>query len=285
MMTRLSSSGSASNFRPAAGLRQPPLQHRLVHQEQNRRNRHGYGNHRDQQIRQFPLDDPPADGDGENDEGELAALRDRHAEGAGRGIAQPEQTAEPEQDGELYAHQADDQQRDDRGFAEHQADIERHADGDKEQAEKQSLERLDVGFQGVAVFRLGEQHARQERAERHGKPEPRHHQRHADNTQQRHRRKGFANVRAGHDPQQKTQQEMTGGDDDHQNGDRADAGDGAGTVHRAAGLGTDQGHQRQQRYDREILKQQDGERRPAVLRRQLMLLGQHLQREGGRRQR
>ena len=40
-------------------------------------------------------------------------------------------------------------------------------DRDEEQAQQQALERLDVGLELVAVLRVGQQHAGQERAQRH----------------------------------------------------------------------------------------------------------------------
>ena len=46
-----------------------------------------------------------------------------------------------------------------------------------------------------------------------------------------------------------------------------------------------QGRQRDQRDGRQVLEQQHGERHAAVAQRQLALLLQHLQGEGGRRQR
>ena len=44
----------------------------------------------------------------------------------------------------------------------------RHADGDEEQAEQQALERLEIAFELVAVFAVGQQHAAEEGAEGRG---------------------------------------------------------------------------------------------------------------------
>ena len=60
-------------------------------------------------------------------------------------------------------HQRHDQQRPVR----EQAEVDRHADRDEEQAQQQALERLDVGLQRVAILGAREQHAGQERAQRH----------------------------------------------------------------------------------------------------------------------
>ena len=45
-------------------------------------------------------------------------------------------------------------------------EVERHADGDEEEAEQHVAKRLDVLLDLVAVFGLGDQHAGEERAER-----------------------------------------------------------------------------------------------------------------------
>ena len=52
-------------------------------------------------------------------------------------------------------------------LAREQAEVDRHADRDEEEAHQQALERLDVGLERVAILGAREQHAGEERAERH----------------------------------------------------------------------------------------------------------------------
>ena len=52
-----------------------------------------------------------------------------------------------------------------------QIEIRRHPDRDEEQPEQQTLERLDVGFELVAILAVCEQQSRDEGAERHAQAE------------------------------------------------------------------------------------------------------------------
>ncbi len=70
--------------------------------------------------------------------------------------------------GALDGEQADDQAEDQQRLFEQQAEIHAHAHGDEKQAQQQALERLDRGLDFVAVLRIGQQHAGEEGAERHG---------------------------------------------------------------------------------------------------------------------
>ena len=60
----------------------------------------------------------------------------------------------------------DEHHRDQPGLRRHDGEVELHADGDEEEAEQHLAERLDVLLDLVAVLRLGDQHAGDERAER-----------------------------------------------------------------------------------------------------------------------
>ena len=66
-----------------------------------------------------------------------------------------------------------------------QRQVRAHADRHEEEAQQQALERLDVGFELVPELGVGEQHAREERAERHRQADRFHDQRRADHDQQR----------------------------------------------------------------------------------------------------
>ena len=68
---------------------------------------------------------------------------------------------------ELHDQQSRHEQRDAPWLIEQQAEVGGHADRHEEQAEQQPLERLDVGFELVAVLAVGQQQTGDESAERH----------------------------------------------------------------------------------------------------------------------
>ena len=74
------------------------------------------------------------------------------------------------------------------GSAGSRRQVERHADGDEEQAEQQPLERLDVRLQFMPVLAVGEQHAGEEGAQGRRQPETLHQQRGAHHGEQGKRR-------------------------------------------------------------------------------------------------
>ena len=61
----------------------------------------------------------------------------------------------------------DERQQDQPPVGENGREIERHRDGDEENAEQDAAERFDVGFELMAKGRFRQQHARKERAHRH----------------------------------------------------------------------------------------------------------------------
>jgi hypothetical protein len=66
----------------------------------------------------------------------------------------------------LAADQQGDGQHQLVGVGQHIPEVEHHADGDEEQAEQDVAEGPDVGFDVVAIHRLGNQHAADEGAQR-----------------------------------------------------------------------------------------------------------------------
>ena len=100
----------------------------------------------------------------------------------------------------------------------HDLHVDRHADAHEEQREQQAAERLDVGFELVAVGRFGEQHAGEERAERHRHADDLHQQRGAEHDEQRGRGHHLARAGPGEQAEERIEQIAPG---DHQRGDRA----------------------------------------------------------------
>ena len=81
---------------------------------------------------------------------------------------------------DLQQHEAEGQPQDQQRLLADQAQIGRHADGDEEQPEQQSLEGLDVGLEFVAKFAVREQHAGQKSAQRQRQAHLTHQQRGSD---------------------------------------------------------------------------------------------------------
>ena len=164
-------------------------------------------------------------------------------------------------------------------------DVERHADADEEKSEQEALERLDLRFDLVAVFGIGEQHAGEERAERHRDADQIHDPRGADHDQQRGRREHLGRAGARSRAEHRTQQIAAADDDDRDREDHAQRGE-----RTRAGVGRRMRHRerRDQREDRDrgdVLEQQDREAEPAVRAGQLLAFGKDLQIDRRRRQR
>jgi len=73
--------------------------------------------------------------------------------------------ADDAQEYELHRHEAQHDRGDRTRLAEHARQVDAHAHGHEEQAQQQALEGLDLGLEFVPEFRVGQQHAGQERAQ------------------------------------------------------------------------------------------------------------------------
>ena len=150
---------------------------------------------------------------GEQHEGELAALTDHEPQAPRRRALQSPPATECVEDRCLDGDEADDDGDELQWFRHHHAQIDRHADGDEEHGEQQSLERSDVGFDLMAVFGVREQRAGDERPQRRGEARGLHDQRHADDREQRARRHRLAHAGRGDEAVEPVEQEPA--DDDH----------------------------------------------------------------------
>ena len=128
-------------------------------------------------------------------------------------------------DAEQRPHDAGLEQRDDdRGGDDqpqvrpHDLHVDGHADAHEEQREQQAAERLDVGFELVAIGRFREQHAGEERAERHRHADRLHQQRGAEHDQQRGRGHHLARAGPGEQAEERIEQIAAR---EHQRGDGA----------------------------------------------------------------
>ncbi|CCK04143.1 hypothetical protein BN129_2900 [Cronobacter sakazakii 701] len=145
-------------------------------------------------------------GAGEEHKRELPALAQHARERQPLGAPQPLKTPETVQHRHFDAHQHHHAHHDPQNMGIENAQIQRHADGDKKQPQQQPFERLDGDFQFVAIFALGQQNARDKRAERHRKPKQIHKQRGAQHQQQRGGGKHLAHAGTGNKPKHRAQE-------------------------------------------------------------------------------
>jgi hypothetical protein len=194
----------------------------------------------------------------------------------------PTAVEHPELHGGEPEHEAED---DERAVDDH-VQIGRHADGHEEQPQQQAFERLDVRLELVAVLRIGQENAREKRAEGHREADFLHRERGADHDQERPGRRQLVAFGRGDHAEHGPQQVAT---DEHEADDRPE---GDGHAHRSAlgrrrraGANREERHHGEHRDGREILKQEDTEGFLAVLRGELVFLAEELHRKRRRRER
>ena len=155
-----------------------------MQREKRRREQHRQRHHHHQQLRGGRGEHAQARGGGKQHERELAALGQRCGQPLRRVVGRAAGARDGVHEGEFGRHQAKGQTDHRRRLLPHQVEIGAHAYGDEKQTEQQSFERLDVRFEFVAEFRIGEQHAGEKGAERHRQADLLHDQRGADDEQQ-----------------------------------------------------------------------------------------------------
>ncbi len=149
----------------------------------------------------------------EHHERELAPLPEQRAEREPLPLRHAERPGQRDQHRELDADESGDEQQQQARMAGDLAEVYRHADGDEEEAEQQALERLDVGLQRAPVLGTREQHAGDERAERHRQSGEAHQLGDAEDEQQCERGEDLALVGLRDDPQDRLDEIATR--DDH----------------------------------------------------------------------
>ena len=102
----------------------------------------------------------------DDDEGELAALRQQDRDLGGNGSAHAEHAARRKQDHGLDCEQRGDRDENEADSIPDRANIDRHSDGSEEQADQQTLERSEVDLDLVAVLGLRQQQTGQECTQR-----------------------------------------------------------------------------------------------------------------------
>ncbi len=160
-----------------------------------------------------------------------------------------------------------------------QREVRAHPHGDEEQPQQQPLERLDVGFELVPEFRVREEHAGEERAERHRQPDVLHRQRRTDHHEQRRGGEHLASAVARDEAQHRSHHEPAR--DDHHDDGRHTLGRRDETRGAGRDLVPEHRQQREQGNDGKVLEQQDRERGAAMRclqRAALLERGQHQRR-------
>ena len=224
-------------------------------------------------------------GQAEDHESEFAALGKHPGEHERAVNADPRQPTDGEQDKALDGQQAEQDRGDQQRFAGGEADVCAHAYADEEQAKQESLERIDAGFDFVAVFGIGEEDASEEGAQRHRDATHLHKPGGAEHDQQGACGEHFGDLRARGDAKQRAHQQATA---DYDHGDGQHHAKEAEKIGCRAGAGRGNGRQRHEGEDRDrgdILEQQDGEGEAAMRALQFLALGEDLQADRGRRQR
>ena len=225
------------------------------------------------------IDQPGAAGGGVEDEGELAALGEHGGAAHGLPRSGAEEAGDEEDHGGLGQHQHHHAGQDQQPVAAQHAEVEAHADAHEEEAEQDAAEGLDVCFELVAEGGFREQHAGQEGAHGHGKAAELHGQRGAEDDEQGGGGHHLPRPGTGEQGEHRVEQPAAGGD---QGGER-EQGEADGDPVRAfrlvpRGEDRDQG---QERHDRQVLQQQDGDDALPGGGGDLALLLQHLHGDGG----
>ena len=251
-------------------------------QQQHRRQRHRDADDGGQLVAQLGVHQLHPGRFAEDHEGELAA----QPQGAGQHqraarVQSPRPAADAEQQRELDRQQGRHARGDQFGLRHHRVQVDVHADGDEEQAQQQALERVDLRFQLVAEFGIGQQHAGQERAQARAQAGQLHEPGDAQHHQQRGGGEHLGHARARDDAEQVAQHQPAAEDHDRDGAD--------GVEHHRPGqrfvLRAAQQRDRGQQRDRhQVLEQQDGEAEPAVFAGQFLAFGQQLQADRGGRQ-
>ena len=146
------------------------LTHAVMHAENERRHHHRQGDDEHQEVRHACGKNMLPRRECEQHEGELAAGRQRKAHAPGaiwRAAGQPADCCDHHDlERKVPRGRRDDLQR----LRDQEPDIGRHSHRDEEQPQQEPLEGLDVRFELVAEFAVGEHDAGEEGAERHRQP-------------------------------------------------------------------------------------------------------------------
>ena len=216
-------------------------------------------------------------------ERELAALR--HQRGACQRLAVPGfQDARDRVDrAGLHQHEDHDHAGDQEKVVGDYPEVEGHSDAEEEKAEQDAAKRLDVGFELVAEHRFRQEHAGQERAHGHRQAAKLHRKRRPQHHEQGGRSHHLAGVRRRQNPEHRVEQPASGGDERRERRHR-DTYPRPPIRRRGLAAVAEKRNQRQERYDRQVLQEQDRDDPLAGIRRRIAALVEQLHDDRGRRE-
>ena len=187
----------------------PTRERALVSFEREWREQHRHGHDHHKELSAARLEYAEAPRRDEQNEGELASLRNRNCKSLRSVVRRAANPGDRVHQCKLRKHEAEHEaEHRERPFP-NETKVRAHAHGYEEKTEQEALEGLDVGLQFVAKFRIGEEHPGEEGAERRRQADFLHDERSAHHEQQRRRGKYFAAAVARHRLQHRTHDEPT----------------------------------------------------------------------------
>ena len=289
--------GFAAVAGAAIGMGNEPV----VEDEEQRGGEHGQGHDQQQQIGQSLVEHRIGHREGDQDEAELAGLRQAEAEQPERLATQTVDPADRQQHREFGGDGDGCPEQHLGPHGRGKEEVDPRPDGDEEQAQQQALERVDIAFELVAVLAGSQHDTGDEGTERGREADQRHQQRDADHHQQGGGGEQFAQIGPGDVAEQRADGEDPDRDDRRHRADTDERGEpdrhGRGQIDRAMhparaahprAMETgerQQGEQREDRDDGDVLHQQDREAGLATLAAEQVLLAQRLDHDRGRGQR
>ncbi|MNK99579.1 hypothetical protein D3C87_1199830 [compost metagenome] len=214
-------------------------------------------------------------------EAELARLRQPQTGTDGHTLPRAEQPRQHRDQHQLEQDRHEQQPQHQPDVRNHHADVQQHADGDEEQPQQHVAERLDVLLHLVPVGRFRDQHARQERAERHRQAQPLGQRGHAERDQQQVQHEQFLRAPRRHHVEPAAHQPLPDEEDQAEGHHDLDRGQAQGR-RQLPGVARERRDDDQQRHHGQILEQQHADDVAAVLGLQLHALGKHLGDDGRR---
>ena len=178
--------------RDRASMRLKPLGDVAREDREQRRDHHAQARDRDRAGRHIQREKIVAAREADHDEGEFAGLRQQQRDLGGGRARHAKQPRGKIEDGRLDHDQAGERQQNPVQMRPDRPEIDRHADGDKEDAEQQALERLEIDLDLMPVFAFAEQSAGDEGAKRNRQSRRAGRGRNPDHDDQRDRHDQFA---------------------------------------------------------------------------------------------
>ena len=253
--------------------------------QQDRRYRHRQRHRQGQRLSPFAVQHIRHPRGAKDHKRELASLPQQHRKPAALGAWHAQRPGDKPQHQHFYRQETDQQNNDTQRMGHESAEVNRHADADKEQPQQQPFKRLDIALQRMTILGAGQQHPGEKRPHRHRQPDFLQQQSKAEDQEQRHGAEHFAQARTGDKAQQRTGQIAPQGHHQRQRRGHLQRGEGKRHQRGGAAAGRQQGDHRHQWDRRDILEQQHREGAPPHLRHRQIALIHRLHRNGCGRER